>query len=52
MIKINGKEVVQLDDKTRLFILRLSMIIAITILAGTGHDGWGWFMFLLIITLG
>lgn len=50
MIKINEKELIDINDKGKLFLLRLAMVIGIIILAYGHHDGWGWLVFMLLIT--
>jgi hypothetical protein len=50
MIKINDKPLLQIDDKGKLFLLRLAMIIGIVFLAYNHSDGWGWLVFLTFIT--
>lgn len=33
------------------FSLQIALLIGAVVIAATGHDGWGWLVFLLWVTL-
>jgi hypothetical protein len=47
----NPKLVIKIGESTTKFILQALLLLGVVIIAASGHDGWGWLVFILILSM-
>ncbi len=45
------KLVIKIGESTAKFVLQFALLLGVVIIALSGHDGWGWLVFILILSM-